>query len=1320
METPKPKHKKTTSQKWRKRIIVTVLIIVLVPTTLFTIGWLNRDTIIDVLQDWYLENNSGTLTIGEVNASFISGFPNVGFTLKDIKHSNTDSISDKFSNIEIEEAKIVIGAGNLLRGNIKFENITIKNAVIASEVISEKSLAYHELLKYDKENKQRKGIQMPKWLHEDGVIFLLENVKYVTKDSILNKNFDLDIHKIEGSYKKDALQLHGNLNMNLTVNELGFNTKKGTYFNGAHVSGQPDFTINLEKDIISVPEFLFKVDEQNFNLIASFDLVDGNQYDFKLQNSNTDFNALKGLLSDNIVTKIEKYDIEKPIETNLHLFGNFAYGSNPNIEVDFSTDSNTVTIKEKIQLKNLAFKGHLTNEIYTTDSLKSAKKSAKDLKITFNHFKANLDDIKVDLDNSYFQSTPEALNFIEANINLNGSNEALAKLIETDNFDFQGGTFRFNAIISGDIPSTRQFVDKATGKFKLKDTRVILKKNGLQLPIQSIDLALNRENSTLRKLIINFPNGEDLVLKGQLKNISGLLSKNPEIPTTSNISFDSEQLNINDLIALSKKFMPKSRKHIDNRKNLHEILEAVYTQFHPSFEINVDELTYNDVTIYDHKSQIDLVDSKTIQLWNFDFNYLDARTNLKGSVVVPEPESNLRDAIYINADATSNGDITVFQNLFDIQLFRFDAGNYQFSGHVKGNVRNFDEILNSAQGDFNLLNTKLHYEPAKMDIAIDSLALFVDNSDMQLKKFNLEIGEVYPMKLNGKIENFPSFLMENVKDSGSIFLKISAPFINGDTLLTTISSLKDEKKLNHSKKQRDLYQVFKDVNKFNPKIELEIDTLKYKDLITENVEALVYFENDSILKLNNLKLKYKQTTANISGEVNAHTNQLDSLNQNPFHLDFLVDVKGKSEDLNAYFNTRNFIFKTGDFEFKGRYKAQSENLNILKSTGFGDLKISHSLVDYKTAALQIPVDSLHLEIDNDVARLKRLDIDLPGKSSVYFSGSINQFSNFIDNTQDGKLRSSYFSIYSPYLNSLDIKEFLANSASKTEKTKDKEPNLQKFREALVGINTSFYPKVNVTIDTLRHEDLDLTDFGLDLLFDNSGNFKIKDTHLNFYGGSLTMNIDFGMTNETNIPVNIVMNANAIDLHELVTRFDYFNDEALKNTDKIAGHLNINIDATGELKNDGGLNMNSLNGRMHFELSDFELYNYTPVMENSFLMKDERFEKLSFRPIIQTFEIVNGELIIPRTEIQSSAIHLFAEGRFKFDEYINIWLSLPWKNLKSNDGLTLPKKTTYEDAGAKFYVQLLQDKTEEKDKDKKLDVKIRLSNRKLRKMKQNRE
>jgi hypothetical protein len=366
------------------------------------------------------------------------------------------------------------------------------------------------------------------------------------------------------------------------------------------------------------------------------------------------------------------------------------------------------------------------------------------------------------------------------------------------------------------------------------------------------------------------------------------------------------------------------------------------------------------------------------------------------------------------------------------------------------------------------------------------------------------------------------------------------------------------------------------------------------------------------------------------------------------------------------------------------------------------------------------VDSLHVEINNDLATLKTLNIALPGKSAIYFSGSIDNFSKFINGSSEQSLHSSNFSIESPYLDISDIKTFLNNSTLSTPKTDAKEFNLERFKQALNDINTSFYPSVSIAIDTLRHKEMNLTKFGMDLFFDSAGDFKIEDTRFDFYGGSVVMNIDVGMKNEDNTPMSINMQANDINLHELVTRFDYFDNEDLRNADAIEGTLNYTIQALGTLDTDGKVNTGSLNGILQLDITDLAIYNYKPIMDNSVLMKDERFKNLQFRPIVQAFEIKNGEIIIPRTEIQSSAIHLFVEGRVKFDEYIDVWLSLPWRNLKSNDGLTLPEKTTYSDAGFKFFLQLVQDKTSKKERKQKLNVKFRLSNRKLRKQKERQE
>ena len=1313
MKTPNIKAKPSKGRKWLHRILISLAVIILLPLSLFTIGWFNRDQIINVLQERYLENSNGTLTIGKVNASFLSGFPNVGFTLKDITHTNSDTITDQLSSLQIEEAKLIIGAGKLLRGNFAFKSIAIKNAVFYSEVISKRSLAYHEHLKLDKQKTKLFGFQLPEWFDKNGATFIVDNVKYISKDSILNKYFDLHIHKYRSDLKENDFLLRGRSAMDITINQLGFNTNKGRFFKNAHVTGDFVFNVDLKSNHLEIPDFPLKIDHQTFQLTANFDFSNSTAYVFRLQNIETDFNAVKGLLAENLSAKIKDLEIEKLFPSSVKIAGKFAYGNNPDIQAEFSTVGNNIIISEKFHFKNASFSGNLTTDIYENDSLRIAEKSTKDFKLYFDHLKAELQEVHMDFRDSYYQSTPDAVNFINANVLLNGKNETLASIIETDNFDFKGGTFQLDAHIQGDISNPYQFLNKAKGEFNVKNTRVVLKKNGLQLPIRSIAVSLDNENALLKELIVNLSNGEDLVLTGHLKNISGLLSKTPILPTTSQISLHSEILNINDVLAMAKEFVPNSTTKIEDRKNLQETLEAIYSQFHPQFDINIGTLQYNEVLINDVKSKVELMDSETILLKNFSFRYDDAITNLKGKVRVHGSKSKLKDAIYFNAEANSSGSIKVFKDLFNIELFRIDSGKFKFFGEVTGNVKAFRELLNNARGDLILTTTKLHYEPAEMDVTIDSLALFVDDSDIVLKQFNLKIDDHHLLKLNGRIKQFPNFLLDKIQEPGSIYLKISAPFIDGDDLLNTVKSFQAEDQTKVHKSKKALHTVFKDINRFNPEIILNIDSLKHKGLIAENINAQIYFDNDSILKLNYLDLRYKETVANIYGEINAHTSQEELFKNNPFDLDFYVAVKGKSEDLNEYLKTSNFIFKSGAFEFSGNYKAQSKDLALLNPEGFGDLKLGGTMVQFKAANLQIPIDSLHIEINNDLATLKTLDIGLPGKSQIDFSGSIDHFSEFINDTTNLRQHSSNFSIYAPFLDTSDIQEFLKMSTIETMDTKAFD--FKKWKETMGKINNSFYPTMAIQIDTLKHKNMNVTSFKSHILFDKNENLKIKGLQFDFHGGLTTMDLTVGTKTDDNTPIAIEMRVNNMNIQELLTSIDYFKNDDLRKADSIQGHLDYHITANGTLNNEGKVNMNSLNGVLQMEVKNLALYNYKPIMENIPLMKATRFKNLRFRPIVQTFEIKNGEIIIPQTEIQSSALHLFVEGRLKLEEYMNVWLSVPWKNLKANDGFSLPEKTTYKNAGSKFFIQFLQDKRNKKARKQKLKVKIKLGNRKLRKM-----
>jgi len=518
LETKNAKHKKSTFQTWLPRILKTLAVIILLPIALFTLGWLNRDTIINELQDWYSENSTGTFTVEQVNATFLSEFPKVGFTLKNITHTSTDTITDINLTLHIDEAKLTVGAGNLLIGNIKFEEISINNAGITSEVITKRSFEYHEQLRRLKSQTKQKGLSLPEWLAEDGANFFIYNVKYLAKDSISNRYFDYDIHKIEGSFKGKDLQLSGNAFFDVTINNLGFNTKKGSFSNGARLVGKPKFTIDIQNNQIEIPEFPLLIDEQNFRLNAHLNLSESDSYLFNFKNDKTDYNAVKGLLTDSIAVKMENFDLQKPFKSTVKIAGNFDYRNHPDILATFSTKNNDLIISNKVHLKNASFSGNLTTDIYETDEDRIAKKSSKDIKIAFERIEADLEDAKVLIQHGYYQSSLDFSNFVKASILLDGSIESLAGIIESENFEFKGGRFRLDASIAGDIPNTYHFLNIATGHFNLENTQVILKKNGLQLPIQNINLELAPENSYLKQLVINLPNGENLVLYGQLKN----------------------------------------------------------------------------------------------------------------------------------------------------------------------------------------------------------------------------------------------------------------------------------------------------------------------------------------------------------------------------------------------------------------------------------------------------------------------------------------------------------------------------------------------------------------------------------------------------------------------------------------------------------------------------------------------------------------------------------------------------------------------------------------------------------------------------------
>ncbi len=1311
MKSAAPKNPKSSSW-WLKRTGIAVGILLLVPFVLFIIGWSNRNLIIDGLQEWYKTNHNGSLEIGRVDANFLSGFPNVGFTINDVYQTDFDTILDKESSILIDQARVSIGAQDLLKGDLQFKTIYINKARIHSEVITKKTPAQYKKIKKQSQANPKAGIELPGWLHPEKTNFRIKDVKFISKDTVLNKYFDLQARDVKGAILSNDQRSYGRLEFNILVNDLGFNTKKGSYINGAIVSGDPKFVLDKEKNTLLLSEFFLNIDDEKFRVTANFDFNSNTAYDLSFDNPETDFQAIKKFLPDSLSRKLSNYRISEPIVSSLKLKGRFRYGDVPFVDGEFSTQNNRLSISDSTWLENVKFDAYLTNNLNKEINPARQKPTRGDIKVIFDNFDAELKDLKISAQNSFFQSSDTARNYVNTHLKMSGSNETLTEIMRNKNFNFKGGNFNLAAHINGDISEPNEVLNSATGRFTLRDTRVVLQKNQLQLPLEIVDLFLNKEISVLNKLKVNLPGGDNLLLSGTIKNVGALLSNNPEDPALASVRLDSDDLNLNELLDTAMEAMPKNRKKTSNLKTLHETFKAVYNKFRPELKLDLNSLEYNRLTFTDIDADIRLADAETLLFKDLNFKYQQAVSRLNGTLKVPVQEAGVKEPIYLNVETTSSGPLGVFQDLFNLKLMKINGGDFAFSGKVTGNVRKPEEILNNVQGDLKLSNARFYYTNAQSPIELDSLRVAVNNSDISVDKFQVEFGEHYPFSLTAGIRNFPVFLLDDLKNQGSISVQLDAPYIDMDEWMQTISSLEtDETK--ETGKKADLNAIFEDLYKFHPQFSLAVDSLKFRGLVSRDLSAHVYFENDEVLKLDDLDLKYGNSHARINGTVTAQNTE-NSASENPFDFDFSAEMKGKNRDLNDFLKTVNFVFRSGNFEFTGSYQGEAKDVKILNSDFEGDLRLGPSIVDIKEADLLVPVDSLHLKIKNNLASLDRLDIDLPGKSSLDIKGAIDNFSSFINNEQAVESHVSSFTIKSDYLNNKDIESFLETSNRKRDTSAGKAFKLENLKEILSNIHTSYYPSVSMEIDSLVFDGLAVSGFGSQIGYENNGEFKIEDTRLKYSGGRIGLSIKAGVRTSENLPVNIHVNAEAINLKKLAKDLNYFGNEDLKKADSIDGSLNFILNASGRLNDDGNLDMNSLNGTLQLDLDELALYNFKPIMEKTPLMKDERFEKLQFRPIQQSFKVENGRIIIPRTQIQSSALQVFVEGELRIGEYVNIWLSLPWHNLKSTSGLELPKKTSFEEAGAKFYIQLLQDKDSDKARKQKLKTKFRLGNGKMEK------
>ena len=350
---------------------------------------------------------------------------------------------------------------------------------------------------------------------------------------------------------------------------------------------------------------------------------------------------------------------------------------------------------------------------------------------------------------------------------------------------------------------------------------------------------------------------------------------------------------------------------------------------------------------------------------------------------------------------------------------------------------------------------------------------------------------------------------------------------------------------------------------------------------------------------------------------------------------------------------------------------------------------------------------MELDILSDDAILKTLEIVLPSGDFIDLSGKVvNLTSLLFDERKNEEKVFSSLKMYSPKLAFKELIDlFDIFHATPTEKGNKPKNGI---KDILKDIYTNYNPKLDIVVDEFKFKNTTVKDLKTNLFFENKDSLYLEHADFNFHEKPVKLDAHIDISDTHNTLFAVSFNTDHLSFSEVLQSFDYFNMEALKQTEELDGAISMDGYLQGEASDTLGLIGQTLNGKLAFNIEDLEIKGFEPIINAANkIFRKKRFEDIRFNTIEDVIYIDNNVVEVPQLEIQSTAFDFFVEGHLGFaDKGTNVWVSIPLANLKHRDISNIPDKKGAIDAGRKIYIEAT-DEGEDK-----LKYKLHLTNKKL--------
>ena len=673
----------------------------------------------------------------------------------------------------------------------------------------------------------------------------------------------------------------------------------------------------------------------------------------------------------------------------------------------------------------------------------------------------------------------------------------------------------------------------------------------------------------------------------------------------------------------------------------------------------------------------------------------DATFKIKGLTVDEEYNLSLDGEVSNFVSLLNSDEINRVKSNVNIRTKRMTWQDFIYilgQGSENNVVKSEDEQRKSMKQT--LRGIQYHFQP-DINIAIDSSGYYDRTS---IEDINARI--YFPEKNIVAIDN-ASFNLDNGQVKYDCRIDISSddktPFtINLNAKDVDLSELlppfdyfgvSDLRNLNHLPKDFDI------------KLHLDGIINDSTGIVTESLSGDIIFNSTKErVKYARIVFDFIETKDSISNTIS-------------YPIDTDIQIIGNPVVLNDYLENDQFFFNDGLFNLSIKYSGENTSLNGVFKNSQIDLTIDSSKVLYEPLSVTFLLTNIDLSVDNDTATYNILMNSSSLRQEIGIEGEVIHMSEvLLENT--GQQVKTTSQVYSPKIKWDDFIDIFHIDTSAMFPIGEVEQNTgeiekSSFEKNLIELLYRFSPDILMDFDTIEYSDqLAIYNFHSDISLLDSVLY-ISDLNFDYGVGHIDFSADLDLALENIKGINTHIEADNIDIKPLLKDVELITKKTYPNLAYITGLIDLDIKFSQKMNYTTDIKDRHLtNADIKFRIDNLEI-NEAPWMHaiGKKFRHAHRFKNVRFAPIENELFLSGDSLYVPLMELQSSAFDMFIEGHYHEDDP-DIWLSLPFYNLKERDISIIPEKEGYARRKLKLHLQYAPDKYGERK------LKLRFSKRKF--------